>query len=151
VCSDGDELIVVADDAAFQPTSGQLVMSFAVRQLEGLVARRPPPAPADEVLPETAYACFRAGVDDTDDARAERRLQRALGLDPALAAAWTNLGNIHERRGERGAARTAYEKALALDPEQPEARYNLANVLADIGAIDLALAEYRRVVAQVPG
>jgi tetratricopeptide (TPR) repeat protein len=152
ICSDGDELVVVADDAAFQPASGQLVMSFAVRQLAGLLERRPPPAaPADEPTPETAYACFEAGVDEADDARAERLFERALALDPALAAAWTNLGNIHERRGERGAARSAYEKALALDPEQPEARYNLANLLADLGAVDLALAEYRRVCAAAPG
>jgi tetratricopeptide (TPR) repeat protein len=136
-------------------------MSFAVKQLSALLedaqAVSPipvAPAPANDPLPETAFACFLAGVealDGADDARAERLFQRALALDPALAAAWTNLGNVHERRGERGAARAAYEKALGLDPEQPEARYNLANLLVDVGEVELALAEYRRVLAQAPG
>jgi tetratricopeptide (TPR) repeat protein len=162
ICSDGDELVVLADDAPFQPASGQLVMSFAVRDLATLVADVtplrtepvPPAAPANDPLPETAYGCFTAGVaalDGADDARAEVLFRRALALDGALAAAWTNLGNLLERRGERGAAREAYEQALARDPDQPEARYNLANVHADAGELELALAEYRRVAAQAPG
>jgi tetratricopeptide (TPR) repeat protein len=157
ICSDGDELIVVADDGAYQPASGQLVMSFAVLELsERLAAAHkvsPIGVPANDAVPETAYACFSAGVqaiDAADDARADRLFQRALALDPALAAAWTNLGNIHERRGETGAAQKDYERALALDPDQPEARFNLANLLADVGAVELALAEYRRVAAQAP-
>lgn len=159
ICSDGDELVVVGDDATYQPASGQLVMSFAVKQLSALVADVTPlrgepvrpAAPANDAVPETAYGCFLAGVtalEMTDDIRAEKLLRRALALDSALAAAWTNLGNVLERRGEIGGARAAYEQALLLDPEQPEARYNLANVHADLGELELALAEYRRVAAQ---
>ena len=157
ICSDGDELVVVDDEQAFVPASGQLVMSFAVRQLTQRLAEIAPlppapvpaePAVANDASTETAYACFQAGVaalDDSDDARAERLFHRALVLDAALAAAWTNLGTIHERRGERGAAREAYDRALALDPEQAEARFDLANLLADLGELELAIAEYRRV------
>src|SRR5262249_22954070 len=65
ICSDGDELVVVAEDAAFQPASGQLVMSFAVKQLTQLLEDAQSvspipvaPAPANDPLPETAYACF---------------------------------------------------------------------------------------------
>jgi len=155
ICSDGDELVVLADDAPFEPTSGQLVLSFAVRQLADRVAELAPlptapvtvSPPANDPVAETAWGCFRAGVealDEGDDGAAEHLFRRALALDGALAAAWTNVGNVLERRGERGAAREAYERALALDPDQPEARFNLANLLADAGELELAIAEYRR-------
>ncbi len=161
VCSDGDELVVVEEGSVVEPMTGQLVMSFAVRQLSerlenvrgalaaGSIAE-PPPLPPP---PETSHACFLSGVaalDAGDDTGAETLFRRALALDDHLAAAWTNLGNILERRGERGAAREAYEKALELDPEQPEARFNLANLHAELGELELALAEYRR-VAQTAG
>jgi len=158
ICSDGDELVVLADDAVFQPMSGQLVMSFAVEQLRARLAEIAPlptapvtttPSPANDPVPETAYGCFQAGVaalDGGDDLRAEKLFRRALALDGALAAAWTNIGNVLERRGDRGAARDAYEQALAVDPDQPEALYNLANLHADLGDLDVAIAEYRRVL-----
>ncbi|HKA90201.1 MAG TPA: tetratricopeptide repeat protein [Haliangiales bacterium] len=149
VVSDGEELVVVDEDGAFQPATGQLVLSFAVRSLlPGEVV------PLREPEPETAYGCFLAAAaceDEGDDGRAVRLYERALRLDPSFAAAWTNLGNVHERRGRLGEARLAYEKALALDPEQPEARFNLANLYADLDDTELALSEYRRVAAASPG
>jgi tetratricopeptide (TPR) repeat protein len=151
ICSDGEELVVVDDEAAWQPASGQLVMSFAVRQLREELGQLRHLRPDTE--PDGAYACFAAGLaalDAGDDARAEIQLRRALALDGALAAAWTNLGVVLERRGDRGGARAAFEKALALDPEQPEARFDLANLLLYAGELDLALAEYRRVAAAAP-
>jgi tetratricopeptide (TPR) repeat protein len=149
VLSDGEELVVVEDGTAWQPASGQLVLSFAVRSIAGGV--RPLRADTES---DTAYGAFLSGLaalDAGDPGRAEAGFRRAVALDAALAAAWTNLGNLLEARGERGAAREAYEKALALDPEQPEARYDLANLLLDAGDVDLALAEYRRVVQAAPG
>jgi tetratricopeptide (TPR) repeat protein len=110
-------------------------------------AALPPP------LPATGYAAFLAGakaLDRGDLAAAEAAYRLAVELDPALAAAWTNLAGLLERRGARGEAREANERALILDPEQPEARYNLANLLADAGESDLAIAEYRRVLALCP-
>jgi tetratricopeptide (TPR) repeat protein len=158
VCSDGEELVVVEDGAAWQPETGQLVMSFAVRQLsERVLLDRAPPTPLAPRRKDTdhdnAYACFTAALaaqDAGDAAGAEGLYRRALSLDGALAAAWTNLGNLLAARGERGGAREAYDKALALDPDQPEARYDLANLLAEVGEHDLAIAEYRRVAHTAP-
>jgi tetratricopeptide (TPR) repeat protein len=159
VCSDGNDVVVVADDVAFEPTSGQLVMSFAVGSLSEKIAQLLPlrasagqPATAAQA-PSTAYACFLSAVsadDAGDTGRAEELYRRALALDANFPAAWTNLGNILERRGARGDARAAYDRALEQDPDLPEARYNLANLLADTGEDELALAEYRRVVAAIP-
>jgi tetratricopeptide (TPR) repeat protein len=156
IACDGEDLLVVEDGAALEPRTGQLVLSFAVAQLSERLADITPlpaapvpstPAPANDPVPETAWSCFQAGLaalDGGDSAGAEARFRRATLLDPALAAAWTNLGNLAEERGERGAARAAYEKALAVDPDLAEARYNLANVLADAGELELAIAEYQR-------
>lgn len=162
VCSDGNDVVVVADDVAFQPKTGQLVMSFAVGSLTERIAQvlplhgkeeAPKAAKPPAAEPSTAYACFLAAVaaDDASDAsRAEALYRRATALDPNFPAAWTNLGNLLERRGARGEARAAYDRALDQDPDLPEARYNLANLLADLGEDELALAEYRRVITAAP-
>jgi tetratricopeptide (TPR) repeat protein len=166
ITADGNGVIVAGVDAPFVAHSGQVVMTFLVKALSdeaaGIAALPTAVGPAaalpaaskprpDE--PKTGYAAFVAGVaaqDAGDTARAERLYRRAIELDPALAAAWTNLAIAWERRGARGEAREAYERALALDPDQAEARYNLANLLADAGELELAAAEYRRALALAP-
>ena len=51
--------------------------------------------------------------------------QEATRRAPKLAAAWNNLGVVHERRGEIPEALAAYRKALALDPNLADARANI--------------------------
>ena len=164
VCSDGETLAVVDDD---RPVDGrQLVMAFAVSSI-GSPTRRPTTAvPVDDAAPEpavwaatepqrlpSAYQCFLDGCraeDAGDHSLAELSYRRALELEPSLAAAHTNLGNLSYARGETAAARRAYERALELEPEQAEARYNLANLLDDLGDTDLAVAELRAVCSRHP-
>jgi len=163
VRSDGERLVVSDGGATFEPLSGQLVMDFALDDLQGQVAElAPPPAAAEPAPPPTApienradsaYAWFleggtREAAGDVDGAL--MAYQKALEGDPALAAAHTNLGNLLYRRGERGEAREHYEQALALDPEQPEARYNLANLLDELGEAEAARMEWYRVVTSCP-
>jgi tetratricopeptide (TPR) repeat protein len=165
VCSDGDRLVVLDHDVAFEPHTGQLVMSFAIEKLSAEIAdvlvhpaqagavKAPPRAPEAAAPKESPYSLFREGgraEEARDPAQAEAHYRRALELDPRFAAAWTNLGNVLSVRGALGEARECYEKALFLDPEQPEARYNLANLLFDVGDVDRALAEYQRVLALCP-
>lgn len=190
VLSDGDTLVVVEDGTAYEPHSGQLVMSFAVSSLGGHVARLGsvrddhtpvPAAPADEsgpiptadgsvatAIPQapspgwdatepnrapSAYQHFLAGCraeDGGDLVLAEKCYWRALELEPSLAAAHTNLGNLAHRRGSVDDARRSYQRALDLDPDQPEARFNLANLLDEMGETDLALAELLAVCSRHP-
>lgn len=104
--------------------------------------------------PETAYGWFMRGCAcDNDEERTEEAIaayEQAIELDPSLAAAHTNLGNIYYQRRERDKALHYYQTACALDPDQAEARYNLANFCEEDGEFDMAIAEYRRALASSP-
>ncbi|HTJ40627.1 MAG TPA: tetratricopeptide repeat protein [Kofleriaceae bacterium] len=169
ICSDGETIVAVKDEVAFEPATGQVVMAFNLPALAGHVydamQRRGgsveqdavPAAIAPDITEQNdgsiAYRRFIDGcsAEDADDAAtAEHRYLEALELQPSLAAARTNLGNLLYRKGDLAGARAAYEVALEHEPGQPEARYNLANVLEDQGETELAIAELRRVCATAP-
>lgn len=105
-------------------------------------------------LPQTAYGWFLLGCAyDRQEKMVQEAVeayQKALELDPTLAAAYTNLGNIHYTRGDFALALHYYEKAASADPEQPEARYNLANLYEEQDNLDMAIAEYRRAIYANP-
>jgi len=165
VCCDGETIVALADDAAFQPIGGQVVMAFTVPsfgehviQTLALPRAAAVPAPVEDGPTEanggtTAYRHFVeacAAEDRGDSEHAEHLFRQALELEPHMAAALTNLGNLLYRRGELAEARRLYERALDHDPAQPEARYNLGNLLEDLGQTELAIAELRRVCATAP-
>jgi len=177
VCSDGETIVALADDVAFQPIGGQVVMAFTVPSFGEHVAEvlaiprvapRPEaatdaeagaaPTPVEDSPTEansgtTAYRHFVeacAAEDRGDLELAEHLFRQALDLEPRMAAALTNLGNLLYRQGELDEARRLYERALDHDPLQPEARYNLGNLLEDLGQTELAIAELRRVCATAP-
>ena len=168
VCCDGETIVALADDVAFQPIGGQVVMAFSLPSFgEHVVATLAMPrAPAPSAIPAavedgpteanggtTAYRHFGeacAAEDRGDSDTAEHLFRLAVELEPRMAAALTNLGNLVYRQGELHEARGLYERALEHDPAQPEARYNLANLLEDLGETELAIAELRRVCAAAP-
>jgi tetratricopeptide (TPR) repeat protein len=163
VAFDGDRLVVVDDGSAYE-TSGQKVFDFGLAELRSTALRITEVRPrADAATPDeaaaakrTSYDWFAAGTlreasaDPDGDAQAESCYQQALALDPALAAAHTNLGSIAHRRGDAAEARAAFDRALALDPDQVEARFNLANLILEAGDLELAVAEFRRVLQTAP-
>jgi tetratricopeptide (TPR) repeat protein len=168
VCCDGETIVALADDVAFQPIGGQVVMAFSLPSfgdhvVATLAMPRAPaptaiPAPVEDEPTEansgtTAYRNFveACAAEDRGDAdTAEHLFRLAIELEPRMAAALTNLGNLVYRQGELHEARGLYERALEHDPAQPEARYNLANLLEDLGETELAIAELRRVCAAAP-
>lgn len=178
VRSNGDELMVVEGEAAHEPTSGQLLLDFEVGELSHSVAevlqlQRPAPAPErvnqgslvsvsgeppilddDEPAARSAYGWFLRGcsldVESGEESAAIEAYQKAIELDAGLAAAHTNLGNIHYGSGDAHAALHCYQEAIALDPEQPEALYNVANIYEEEGDLDMAIAEYRRALKILP-
>jgi len=165
VCCDGETIVALADDVAFQPIGGQVVMAFNVPSfgehvLTTLALPRVEAAPAavedhptDAHGGSTAYRYFveACAAEDRGDSQAAEHLFRlAVDLEPHMAAALTNLGNLVYRQGELHEARGLYERALDHDPAQPEARYNLANLLEDLGETELAISELRRVCSAAP-
>lgn len=144
------------------------------RLFAGGAPQGPPAVPSTEALPRpgpgaqpaleqrgdlpaaerSAYGWFLKGIGcDGDAGKEEQALaayQQAIEIDPGLAAAHTNIGNIHHRRGDRSLALRYYEIACALDPDQPEAHYNIANIHEEEGDLDLAIAEYRRALRLAP-
>ncbi len=166
--SDGERLVVVSEDAVFEPETGQVLLDFQTGhfrdQVVQLLDLGRPVRKRDHIEEDgeehgppphqQAYRWFLEGLrlDQQDETleQAADAYRRALDLDPSLAAAHTNLGNIYYRMGRTADARAHYERALALDPDQPEARYNLANIHEEAGRLELAIAEYRRVVATCP-
>lgn len=182
VCCDGETIVALADDVAFQPIGGQVVMAFTVPSFGEHVAsvlampRVDPnaitgeksgritmsadgtPQPVEDSDTQanagtTAYRLFIeacAAEDRGETETAEHMFRQAIDLEPTMAAALTNLGNLVYRQGELEEARKLYDRALEHDPSQPEARYNLANLLEDLGETDLAIAELRKVCAAAP-
>jgi len=166
VCCDGNTIVALADDVAFEPIGGQVVMAFTVKSFGEHVAevlampRVDPsaPQPIEDSPTEanggtTAYRHFVEACvaeDRNDNQTAEHLFRLAIELEPNMAAALTNLGNLVYRQGELEEARRLYERALEHDPGQPEARYNYANLLEDLGDTDMAIAELRRVCSTFP-
>ena len=110
-------------------------------------------SPTERASGTTAYRYFieACNAEDRGDSQtAEHLFRQAVDLEPHMAAALTNLGNLVYRQGELDEARTLYDRALEHDPTQAEARYNLANLLSDAGETELAIAELRRVCAAAP-
>jgi tetratricopeptide (TPR) repeat protein len=175
VCSDGDSIVALADDVAFEPIGGQVVMAFTLPTFGAHIAEvlamprvdpRMPSIEGDSSAPmeivdspteanggTTAYRHFVeacAAEDRGDSELAEHLFRQAIDLEPNMAAALTNLGNLVYRQGELEEARRLYERAVDHDPNQPEARYNLANLLEEVGEIELAVTELRKVTAAAP-
>ena len=177
ICCDGETIVALHDDIAFQPIGGQVVMAFNVpsfgehiSQVLSMPRVNPnavtPAGSSSDGAPQevndnpteansgtTAYRYFVeacAAEDRADSDTAEHLFRQAIDLEPNMAAALTNLGNLVYRQGELEEARKLYDRALEHDPSQPEARYNLANLLEDLGETDLAIAELRKVCAAAP-
>lgn len=136
IVSDGKRLVVRADEGAYEPLTGQLMLDLEVKQLRDDVVRvLRPTAGRDKA--RTAYELYlQASRLDEDPAtmdEAEALYKRAIELDPWLTIAHTNLGNIRFRRQDPDGAELHYRRALEIDQRQPEAQYNLGYVTLERG------------------
>ena len=153
IVSDGKRVVVKGSTYAFEPLTGQLVLDFDVKALRDDVVRilRPP---VGLERARSAYDLYvRASQLDEDPAtlnEAEALYLKAVGLDPWLAIAYTNLGNIRFRRGDDEQAEALYRKALSLENNQPEAQYNLGYVMLDRGCPAEAVDFFKGAIASDP-
>lgn len=153
--SDGRRVVVrspssdVLGGRSFEPVTGQLVLDFDVERLRDDVVRvLRPQAPGARA--RTAYDLYvRASSLDEDPAtydEAETLYREAIELDPTLAIAHTNLGNILFRRGDDAAAEKLYRVAIGIDDRQPEAHYNLGYVMLERGDAKRAADHFEKAI-----
>jgi Flp pilus assembly protein TadD/DNA-binding transcriptional MerR regulator len=152
IVSDGRRVVVHAHEGSFEPLTGQLVMDFQVNALRQDVVRVLHPNPANGA--RTAYELYtRASALDEAPAtfdEAESLYKRAIALDPSLAIAYTNLGNIRFRRGDEAGAEKYYAEALGVDPKQPEAHYNIGYVALEHGHAARAVPYFEKAIVADP-
>jgi len=160
---DHDRVVVVEGERSFEADSGQLVLDFSLSSLREQavsVVALPLREPEDEG-PRTAHDWFRRGCDLEQEragapadlaglAAARHAYETALGLDPSLAAAWTNLGGLLAELGDLEGAREHFEEALRCDPDQVEALCNLAELSLREQEYESAISTYRHVLRTHP-
>jgi tetratricopeptide (TPR) repeat protein len=153
IVSDGQRVIVHTTDGAFEPLTGQMVLDFEVKSLRDDVVRVLRPSAGRERA-RTAYELYlRASQLDEDPLSmddAEMLYREAIALDPWLAIAYTNLGNIRFRRHDAEAAELLYKKALEIDLRQPEAQYNLGYVMLERGQPELSVPLFHGAIEADP-
>jgi DNA-binding transcriptional MerR regulator len=153
IVSDGQSVVVHTQDGAFEPLTGQMVLDFDVKTLREDVVRVLRPSAGRERA-RTAYELYlRASQLDEDPSTmddAERLYGEAIQLDPWLAIAYTNLGNIRFRRHDAQGAETLYRRALEIDARQPEAQYNLGYVMLERGEPELSIPLFHGAIEADP-
>jgi len=153
IVSDGRRVVVQAEDGAFEPVSGQMVLDFRVDNLRSDVVRVLR-HDSEGARTRSAYDLYmRASTLDEDPdtfEEAESLYKRAVDLDPTLAIAYTNLGNIRFRRGDEQGAEQLYRKALEIDDRQPEAHYNLGYVMLERGYASRAVTYFEAAIKADP-
>jgi len=76
--------------------------------------------------------------------------QRAIELDPTLAAPRNGLGAVYAGLGRQEEAIAAYRRAIELDPTDAAPHNGLGNVYADQGRQEEALAAFQRAIELDP-
>lgn len=141
IMGDSKTVTVVDEDREFEAASGQLLLDFRVRDFEKEVVAKFPEIGLDKTE-RSAYEWYLEGcrLDENEAtlALAEEAYHRAIHLDPTLANAYTNLGNLMYRSGYPEDAKTLYNKAIEVDTNQPEAHYNLGFIEFEHGNLESA-------------
>ncbi len=158
ILADGRQVAVCDGDAAWQPETGQTLLSFATDELAERVdaaravpvEQREPEPPGDAAL-QARLAFERALELDEDDPKAAAEFYRhALELDPALTDACVNLGRIVHEEGDPIEAARLYGRALELCPDDPVVHFNLALALEDTSGVEPAVSHYERALSLDP-
>lgn len=146
IVSDGRRMVVKSSSGTFEPATGQMVLDFEVKDLRDDVVRVLRPAVTGDRAKSAYDLYIQASSLDEDPAtmdEAESLYRRAIEIDPSLAIAYTNLGNVCFRRGDDAAAEGLYRRALGIDAAQPEAQYNLGYVMLERGQARESIAYFR--------
>lgn len=95
-------------------------------------------------------ALAQAYVDAGSRPDAIEQLEKAVALCPSFADLQSRLGTLHRDSDDFLRARVHYEAARAANPQYTPARVLLGVTLLSLGEADLAVAEWREVLAIEP-
>jgi tetratricopeptide (TPR) repeat protein len=156
ITAEGDTVVVHDGKSAWNPASGQTVISFEVSELAAEVAplaREAVQAAREGDRDLSADDWYELGCDlemeDPEEARDAYR--RAIELKPLHPDAHLNVGRLLHEAGEVQAAEEHYRLALAVRPEDPTAAYNLGVSLQDLERFPEAVHAYDRALKSDPG
>lgn len=153
IVSDGQRVVVRQSSGSYEPLTGQMLLEFDVKQLRDDVVRVLRPVVGKDRA-RTAYDLYVQASQFDEDPRtmdqAEALYRRAIEIDPWLAIAYTNLGNICFRRNDDRQAEALYRHALEIDVAQPEAQYNLGYVMLERGRASEAIEFFKGAIASDP-
>lgn len=154
VQADGPSIVVRSSDSTFDASTGQLLIDFDVSDLHDAIVRELKLDSRAPALRRAAYDFYLEGCrldeDEVTFDRAEEAYREAIDLDPSLASALTNLGNLRFRRGFPDEAESLYRRALELDAAQPEAFYNLGFLYFEKGELPMSIACFEQALAMDP-
>jgi tetratricopeptide (TPR) repeat protein len=149
--SEGNRIRVQVGGQHMEPESGQLLLDFNQNEIERMVSipARRAQEDRDRKLrdQQEAEKWFLRGVEvEAGGVRIEEAVdayQKALELDPQLAAADVNLGTIYFTAQDWKKAEHHYRRAIENNPDYPLAHFNLANLHDERGEQEQALAHYQ--------
>lgn len=180
VHADGEEIVATDGRNSWRPDSGQVLLDFETREIAERAADIPGPgrrriatrADLAPVAGEGAVGVRESGGSPADDperrlsaeewyeigceletsspARSREAYERALALDPLMAAAHVNIGRQFHVAGERGRAEPHYRQAVKLDPDDPTPHFNLGVLLEELGRRDEAVLAYKQAILRDP-
>jgi Flp pilus assembly protein TadD len=122
VTPDAAEVVAAGSDTAEPPievetgSAGSAVRPTTKRQPAQNREPAPPKGNAQELFKSGMQAYVKG-----DAKTAVVQFRRALGINSSFATAWRALGFAHEKLGEWGSAKTAFQKYLGLSPNASDA------------------------------
>jgi len=93
----------------------------------------------------------RALVELNRPVEARADLARATSLDPSSAVGWLLLATLERRQKDLPAAERAILEAAKREPTDPDVALEAGNIAGEQGRLDLARAEWKKVVDSAPG
>jgi tetratricopeptide (TPR) repeat protein len=145
-------LVIEREGRDVEVGSGQVLIDFTVSSVVTRIQESVTAGAAGRRTggDRSAYEWFLEGVGVEDSgepdaaARAEEAYRKAIEIDPGLAPATTNLGNLMFRQGKMKEAEAYYRKAIRDDPYLPQPYYNLGCLKLNEGRADIALVYLKK-------
>lgn len=159
----GDRVVVREGKSRWQVDDGQYVLGLDVSVDQGelhvvevpapdaIVTSASTPAPSGPD-PTDSDGWFATGVEleQTDPRKAQEAYERAVAVDPAHLAAWTNWGRLAHEQGQLKKAENIYRRALSHVEPDSVLMFNLGVVLEDQGRTRAALEAYQSAITEDP-